>query len=100
MAYTPANGLNINGNFVPDGVYTPTTGLLLNGNFISRSSYRALLICGSAFRQITDVEIGAGLKPLTLLNGIIKEREISEGLPIIYDGLKIRTLSHEEALLI
>lgn len=61
---------------------------------------RALLHNAGGFSQITDAELGTGKKPLVLLNGEIKERAASEGIPIVYDAGNLRTIAAGETLLL
>ena len=60
---------------------------------------RALLIKAGKLKQITDAEKGTGEKPLVLINGVLKQRVASEGVPVILDNGKLRTLGTNETLL-
>lgn len=69
--------------------------------FYSAGVYvRAILQKIGAMSQITDAELGTGKKPLVLLNGEIKERAASEGIPIVYDAGNLRTIAAGETLLL
>jgi len=69
--------------------------------FYSAGVYvRAMLLKAAALSQITDAEVGTGKKPLVLLNGEVKERTASEGIPIVYDAGNLRTIAAGETLLI
>lgn len=61
---------------------------------------RALLLKLGLIQQIADAEVGTGKKPLVLVDGTIKERVASEGLPLIYDPTiaGLRTLASNETL--
>lgn len=61
---------------------------------------RALYWNGSRICQVTDALVGTGLKPLVLLNGIIKERAASEGVPLVFMNDAITTLPSGSTLLI
>ena len=64
------------------------------------TSIRALIVISGVLRQITDAEVGTGKKPVVLLDGTLKERTASEGLPIVYDAGDLRTIASGEILLI
>lgn len=68
--------------------------------FDSIQQVRALLIKSGQLHQITDAEVGTGLKPLVLLAGEIKQRSASEGIPIVYDAGGLRTIAAGETLLL
>lgn len=61
---------------------------------------RALLLKLGLIQQVTNAEVGTGMKPLVLLDGEIKERSVSEGIPIVYDSGGLRTLAAGETLLL
>ncbi len=44
---------------------------------------RALYWTGTEIAEVTDALIGTGLKAIVLLDGVIKERAASEGVPLI-----------------
>lgn len=93
MAYTPVNGLEINGNFVTSGTYTPVNGLEINGDFSGDVSIyvRALIAYSGGFRQIEDNEAGGGLLHVTDGNGAA----------LVYDGNGgFRTVGASETLLV
>lgn len=104
MAYTPANGLNINGNFVTEGVYAPAHGLNINGNFsnVIPAPKRALILQGNSLIPIPEAFIGTGKSPLVLLDYIIKVRNTTEGVPLVLadDGFNLRTLRQTEQLIL
>ena len=105
MAFTPANGLEINGNFVTSGTFTPVNGLEINGNFSgddppSPVYRRALLMDNGHIRQILDSETGTGKKPLVLYSSVFRVRSGSEGIPVIVLNGSFRTLASTETLLI
>lgn len=99
MAFIPINGLEINADFVTSGSFTPVNGLGINANFIT-GIYRALIISVLGLKQIADSEIGQGKKPIVMINGIIKEREATEGLPIVLINSNIMALTSDSELLI
>lgn len=92
----------------PDGLYSFTYRGFRNGvaygDFVVvlavGASSRALLFQTGQLKQITDAELSTGKKPLVLLDGQIKERAASEGIPIVYDAGGLRTLASNETLLI
>ena len=92
MAFIPANGLEIYGSFVTSGTYTPVNGLEIYGDFSGdvAVSRRALLVSGAGFRQISDDEIGEGLKYVT----------DSSGRALVFVSGGLRTLGDSETLLI
>ncbi len=81
-----------------------TNPLLMNDSwwlFYSAGVYvRALLQKIGTISQIADAEVGTGKKPLVLVDGTIKERSASEGLPLVYDPAiqGLRTLAGNELL--
>ena len=92
MAYTPANGLEINSNFVTSGTYTPVNGLEINGDFSGDVSVyvRALVVHGGGLRQIEDNETGGGLLHITDNSGAV----------LVYNGSGgFRTVAASETLL-
>ena len=92
MAFTPVNGLEINGDFVTSGTYTPVNGLEIYGDFSGEVpvSRRALLVSGGGVRQIDDAEVGTGMKYVA----------DSSGRAIVFVGGVLRTLAESETLLI
>lgn len=53
---------------------------------------RALYWDGSLIREITDVLIGTGKKPIVLLDGALKERATTEGSPVVVVDGQLRCL--------
>ena len=105
MAFTPANGLEIYGNFVTSGTFTPVNGLEINGDFSvddppSPVYRRALLMDNGHIRQILDSEAGTGKSPLVLYSSAFRTRSGSEGTPVIVLNGSFRTLASTETLLI
>ena len=62
------------------------------------TSIRALIIENGYIQQITNAQIGTGLKPLVLLNGIWQQRATTEGSPIVLDTGTIRIINANETL--
>ena len=106
MAYTPANGLAINGNFVSSGAYTPANGLNILGNFSEGEvlQKRALILMEGRFlAQIPDDLIGTNQHPLVLLNSSVYVRDnTDEGSPLVLseDGFRLRIIRENEQLII
>lgn len=104
MAYTPVNGLEINGDFGTSGTYAPANGLEINGDFSGTTPpepvyQRALLSSTNVFlRQIEDSELSTGKKPYVFYNGVFKIRSTTEGTPVILDGTSMRLLLNSETL--
>lgn len=61
---------------------------------------RALVISGSNWAEITDSQLGTGLKPLILHNNKYSERSSTEGEALVIDVNEIRVISSGETLLI
>lgn len=92
----------------PDGVYFATYEGKRNGivygvftiTLVVGPAPRAIIIQLGTMKQITDAEVATGKKPLVMLDGQIKERSASEGIPVVYDAGGLRTLASNETLLI
>lgn len=94
---------NANEAQVPGGVYYQVNAASSGTTTPAQSgstSIRALVMVNNLITQITDALVGTGLKPLVLVNGVIQQRVASEGIPIVYDGNKMRTMSGTETLII
>lgn len=63
-----------------------------DGGGTSLTPRRALYWDGSLIREITDVLVGTGKKPIVLLNGTLKERAATEGVPVIVMNGQLRCL--------
>ena len=105
MAYTPANGLAINGNFVTNGTYVPANGLdIIAGFSTSQNSIpiRALIEENGAPVPIKDAYIGTGKIPLVFLDGKIVKRVSTEGAPLVLheDKINFRIMRVDEELII
>lgn len=105
MAYTPANGLNINGNFVTEGVYAPAHGLNIIADFSTSQDsklVRALIEENGIPVPIKDSYIGTGKIPLVFLDGKIVKRVSTEGTPLVLheDRINFRTMRVDEELII
>lgn len=74
-------------------------GNLIFGNALAKA-IRALLRSGALKAQITDAEIGTGKKPLVLVDGQLRERVGTEGVPIVFDGVQVRVIAADETLLL
>lgn len=61
-------------------------------------SFRALIITDGTLRVLPVGQENTGKKPIVLLDGNLKERVGSEGVPIILDAGAIRTLGQGESL--
>ena len=71
------------------------------GSGVALTPRRALYWDGSLIREITDGLIGSGKKPIVLLNGRLRERAASEGIPVIVQNGQLRCLdSSTESLMI
>ena len=92
MSFTPVNGLEINGNFVTSGTFTPVNGLEIYADFNGEISVsrRALLVSDAGFRQVSDDEIGEGLKYVT----------DSSGRALVFVSGGLRPMGESETLLI
>lgn len=66
--------------FAPQVLHLPLV-VPVSGGVLEQ--YRALILNNGYLAQITDGLIGTGLKPLVLLDGRIKERETTEGEPLV-----------------
>lgn len=64
------------------------------------ASFRALSIVSGKLQEVTDAQLGTGLKPWVLYNDKFVERVAAEGVPLVIDGNKIRELASGETLLI
>lgn len=64
-------------------------------------SRRALVLVNGTTREIRDSEIGKGMKPLVLLDGVVRQRQASEGVPLVlYPSGTRKTLGQDETLII
>ena len=63
-------------------------------------SFRALILAGGTLCVLPVGQENAGKKPIVLLDGNLKERIGSEGVPIILDAGALRTLGQGESLVI
>ena len=61
-------------------------------------SFRALILAGGTLRVLPVGQENTGKKPIVLLDGNLKERVGSEGVPIILDAGALRTLGQGESL--
>lgn len=61
-------------------------------------SFRALIITDGTLRVLPVGQENTGKKPIVLLDGNLKERVGSEGVPIILDAGALRTLGQSESL--
>ena len=61
-------------------------------------SFRALILTGGTLRVLPVGQENTGKKPIVLLDGNLKERVGSEGVPIILDAGALRTLGQGESL--
>lgn len=61
---------------------------------------RALTRFGGFLRVVSDGEVGTGLKPIVLVDGLYKERSATEGIPVVYDNGFLRFIRRGEALVI
>ena len=61
-------------------------------------SFRALILTDGALRVLPVGQENTGKKPIVLLDGNLKERVGSEGVPIILDAGALRTLGQGESL--
>lgn len=61
-------------------------------------SFRALILTDGTLRVLPVGQENTGKKPIVLLDGNLKERVGSEGVPIILDAGAIRTLGQGESL--
>jgi hypothetical protein len=59
---------------------------------------RALTIINGVKRQLQTAQLGTGLKPLVLLNGMLKLRSTTEGIPVVFANGQYRTLASSETL--
>lgn len=73
---------------------------VINAPAGSSTPVRALVISSGSVIEITDVQIGTGLKPLVSYLGNIKERSASEGTAIVLDGGTLKEMLSSETLLI
>ena len=63
-------------------------------NTAAKTPVRALVLINGAIRQITDAQIGTGLRPLVIMSdGKLKERSESEGVPLIISAGFIRCMN-------
>ena len=62
------------------------------------ASFRALILTDSMLRVLPVGQENTGKKPIVLLDGNLKERVGSEGVPIILDAGVLRTLGQGESL--
>ena len=60
--------------------------------------FRALILADGTLRVLPVGQENTGKKPIVLLDGNLKERVGSEGVPIILDAGALRTLGHGESL--
>ena len=65
-----------------------------------RDRVRALIYSNGSIAQLPLGDAEKGKNPLVLLNGELKERTTSEGVPVILDGGNLRTLGQGESLVI
>ena len=63
-------------------------------------SFRALILTDGTLRVLPVDQENTGKKPIVLLDGNLKERVGSEGVPIILDAGALRTLGRGESLVI
>lgn len=76
-------------------------GIMFSINaMVSVTNVRALIINSGKITEITDAQLGIGLKPLVLYNDKYVERSSTEGEPLIIDGNNIRVKTSGETLLI
>ena len=61
-------------------------------------SFRALILTDGMLRVLPVGQENTGKKPIVLLDGNLKERVGSEGVPIILDAGALRTLGQGESL--
>lgn len=61
-------------------------------------SFRALIITDGTLRVLPVGQENTGKKPIVMLDGNLKERVGSEGVPIILDAGVLRTLGQGESL--
>ena len=61
---------------------------------------RAIYWSGSSLCQIKDADVGSGMRPIVLLNGQLKERSSSEGVPVVLDGGQLRCISSSVEMLL
>lgn len=61
-------------------------------------SFRALVLADGVLRVLPVGQENAGKKPIVLLDGDLKERIGSEGVPVILDAGALRTLGQNESL--
>ena len=61
-------------------------------------SFRALILTDGTLRVLPVGQENTGKKPIVLLDGNLKERVGSEGVPIILDAGVLRTLGQGESL--
>jgi hypothetical protein len=59
---------------------------------------RALTVVAGVIRQVLGSELGLGMKPLVLVDGVKKLRAGSEGVPLVLSGGQLRTLASGETL--
>ena len=88
-------------------MYLGTFDMLLNqwgpvNSWYSDEPVRATILLNGYFSQIQDAQLGSGVKPLVLDNGVVKVRATSEGVPLVYDYETgyLRTIAAGETLLI
>lgn len=99
-----ASGLPSGTQLVPWAVWydrTTTVGPVAGEAFVTLGegvSFRALILADGTLCVLPVGQENTGKKPIVLLDGNLKERVGSEGVPIILDAGALRTLGQGESL--
>ena len=77
-------------------------GIIFVINAVASSvvNMRAIVVISDKWQEVTDAQIGTGLKPFVLYNNNFVERVASEGVPLILSGNALREIQSGETLLI
>lgn len=73
------------------------TRLIPGGGYVMGATapvvlYRALILLDGELNEVPDKLVGSGVKPLVLLEGLLKERVDAEGLPVVLIEGGLQTL--------
>jgi hypothetical protein len=63
-----------------------------------RTARRALVLSGTTLDEIADEQLATGLRPIVLLNGRLRLRSASEGVPVVFVNGRMRLLQDDEVL--
>lgn len=60
---------------------------------VTLTAIRALILSSGKFAQVTNAQIGTGLKPIVWYSSRLQERSAAEGTPVVWDGTTLRLMN-------